>query len=238
VQKIVAVDAPDMPARMFELLLRMQQSDGQLVAPMAFIPAAERYNLMPAIDRWVVRNAFAAIARTDNHRGADRDSMYMINLSGASLGDDRFLEFVREQFVHFELATRAICFEITETSAIANLGRAVHFIGELRALGCRFSLDDFGAGVSSFGYLKHLPVDFLKIDGGFVLDMLTNPVDNAMVEAINRIGHVMGKETIAESVEDPAALSRLREIGVNYAQGFGIAPAVPFLPAMSKAPVV
>ena len=201
---------------------------------MAFIPAAERYNLMPAIDRWVVRHAFAEIASRCALPGADPDDTYMINLSGASLGDEAFLDFIRERFLQSALATRAVCFEITETAAIANFGKAVHFIGELRALGCRFSLDDFGVGMSSFGYLKRFPVDFLKIDGSFVRDMLANPIDSAMVEAINGIGHVMGKRTVAEWVEDPSTMDRLRELGVDYAQGFGVARPMPFSPSAAS----
>src|SRR5690606_34248773 len=150
-----------------------------------------------------------------------------INLSGSSIGDDAFLEFLKLQFRINGIAPSSICFEITETSAIANLGSAIRFINELKSLGCQFSLDDFCAGMSSFAYLKHLPVDFLKIDGSFVKDMLDNPINRAMVEVINHIGHVMGKRTIAEFVETPEIEEALREIGVDFAQGFLIErPAV------------
>ena len=227
-QEIVPTDAHEKAGSHFELLVRMLDERGKLIPPMAFIPAAERYNLMPMIDRWVIRTAFSTLASMrDQARGAQID-MCSINLSAASLGDERSLEYVREQFAHFGIPHSAICFEITEHAAIANLSKAAHFIQELKALGCRFSLDDFGRGMSSFAYLKHLPVDFLKIDGGFVKDMLDDPIDRAMVEAINHIGHVMGKRTIAEFVENRRILRVLRDIGVDLAQGFGVAKPRPF----------
>jgi diguanylate cyclase (GGDEF)-like protein/PAS domain S-box-containing protein len=225
-QRIIAVAARVRPATMFELLIRMVDEHGQLIPPMAFIPAAERYNLMPAVDRWVIRTALPMIARARAAEGGD--AVYIINLSGASIGDERLFDFIHEEIDLCDVGADAICFEITETAAIANLAKAAHFIGELRDLGCRFSLDDFGAGMSSFGYLKHLPVDFLKIDGSFVTDMLIDPIDGAMVESINHIGHVMEKKTIAEFVENEQILKRLREIGVDYAQGYGIEKPKPF----------
>ena len=226
-QDIVPVKGPG-GGRHVELLIRMLDERGKLVPPMAFIPAAERYNLMPAIDRWVIRTAFATLADMAQTPGGRPIETCSINLSGSSLGDERSLEYVREQFALFGIAHSVICFEITETAAIANLSKAAHFINELRTLGCRFSLDDFGAGMSSFAYLKHLPVDYLKIDGGFVKDMLDDPIDRAMVEAINHIGHVMGKKTIAEFVENGQILDVLRGIGVDYAHGYGVARPAPF----------
>ena len=142
---------------------------------------------------------------------------------------------MREQLSRFAVAHQCICFEITETAAIRELDKAAHFIKELRAMGCRFSLDDFGAGMSSFAYLKHLPVDFLKIDGVFVKDMADDPIDRAMVEAINNVGHVMGKQTIAEWVESDRLIAALREIGVDFAQGFGVAKPRPFAPRLQIA---
>ncbi|MEO7320882.1 MAG: EAL domain-containing protein, partial [Nitrosospira sp.] len=204
----------------YELLLRMQDEDGKLVPPMAFIPAAERYGLMPQLDRWVIATAFALYNK--RHPPGSALGTCAINLSGASICDEYFYEFVVAQFELFNVPHAGICFEITETSAIANLPQAAALICKLKELGCRFSLDDFGRGMSSFAYLKHLPVDYLKIDGGFVKDMIDDPIDCAMVEAINHIGHVMNIETIAEFVENDAILDALRRIGVDYAQGYGI----------------
>ena len=217
-----------------EILIRMLDEKGELVPPMAFIPAAERYNLMPSIDRWVIRNAFAIIAR-ERAEKEGAPGIFAINLSGASIGDERFLDYVREQFAHFAVPPQSICFEITETAAIARLDKATDFINQLKSLGCLFSLDDFGAGMSSFAYLKHLPVDFLKIDGGFVKDMADDPIDRAMVEAINSVGHVMGKKTIAEFVDGERVIRLLREMGVDYAQGYGVAKPRPFGPRLRVA---
>ncbi|MDD1968235.1 EAL domain-containing protein [Pseudomonas putida] len=206
-----------------EILLRLRDESGRLILPDSFIPAAERYGMMTTLDRWVVQNVFKIIADclNDNHAPGPL-AVCAINLSGSSIGDDAFLEYLRQQFQIYAIPPELICFEITETSAIANLGSAIRFINELKSLGCRFSLDDFCAGMSSFAYLKHLPVDFLKIDGSFVKDMLDDPVNRAMVEVINHIGHVMGKQTIAEFVESPQIEQALLEIGVDYAQGYVI----------------
>ncbi len=215
-----------------ELLVRLIDEQNELIAPIAFIPAAERYHLMPSIDRWVIRTAFRLLA--DRRAAGDSDALsgtYAINLSGASIGDDQFLDYVRESFARFRIPHRSICFEITETTAVTSLSKAADFIGALREPGCRFALDDFGVGVSSFTYLKQLPVDYLKIDGSFVRNMLHDPVDAAMVEAIHRIGRVMGKQTIAESVETAATLEALRSVGVDFAQGNAIAPPTLFAPA-------
>ncbi len=218
-----------------ELLIRMLDEDGALVPPMAFIPAAERYGLMPSIDRWVVRTAFATLSRMNATPRGEPLALCSINLSGATISDEQFLDYVGEQFDRFALPRQLICFEITETAAIANLDKAVRFIEALKGFGCRFSLDDFGAGMSSFGYLKHLPVDYLKIDGAFVKDMADDPIDRAMVEAINSVGHVMGKKTIAEFVDSDRVMAALREIGVDYAQGYWVAKPRPFEPRLSVA---
>jgi len=214
-----------------ELLVRLIDENDELIQPITFIPAAERYHLMPSIDRWVIRTAFRLLA--DSRAAGDASALagtYAINLSGASIGDDQFLDYVRESFARFRIPHRAICFEITETTAVTSLSKAAEFIGAMREPGCRFALDDFGVGVSSFTYLKQLPVDYIKIDGSFVRNMLHDPVDAAMVEAIHRIGRVMGKQTIAESVETAATLEALRSVGVDFAQGNAIAPPTLFAP--------
>ncbi|MCU0119141.1 EAL domain-containing protein [Pseudomonas sp. B2M1-30] len=205
-----------------EILLRLHDEAGRMILPDSFIPAAERYGLMTSLDRWVVQNVFKVIAQCINEEHETSLAMCAINLSGITIGDDAFLHFLREQFETYAVPPEMICFEITETSAIANLGSAIRFINELKGLGCYFSLDDFCAGMSSFAYLKHLPVDFLKIDGSFVKDMLDDPINRAMVEVINHIGHVMGKQTIAEFVETTQIEQVLLEIGVDYAQGYVI----------------
>jgi EAL domain-containing protein (putative c-di-GMP-specific phosphodiesterase class I) len=233
-QDIVQVDGKSDHGSHCELLVRMLDEEGKLVPPMAFIPAAERYGLMPSIDRWVLRNAFATMARMFAQPSGDSLELCSINLSGATLGDDTFLDYVSEQFDRFALPRSRVCFEITETAAIANLDRAARFIEEMKKFGCRFSLDDFGSGMSSFGYLKHLPVDFLKIDGGFVKDMAEDPIDRAMVEAINSVGHVMGKKTIAEFVGSAEVMDALREVGVDFAQGYWVHKPELFEPRLKK----
>ncbi len=203
-----------------EFLLSMRSVDGHLMAPGVFLPAAERFNMMGKIDRHVLRLALEAIA---GNRPQLRDvASFAINLSGQSLADEEFLDYVLELLDETRVDPRRLCFEITETAVIANLERALRFIEGLRALGCRFALDDFGSGLSSFGYLKNLPVDCLKIDGQFVKNMCSDPIDQSMVEAIHRVGHVMGLKTIAEFVEDEETLVLLRKMGVDYAQGWSL----------------
>lgn len=210
-----------------EILIRLRGDDGRIVSPMAFIPAAERYGLMPAIDRWVIRQALAAHAAYERHSG--RAARFSINLSGATLADPALLDFVREQLAVQGVAPGMVCFEITETAAIDSLDAAADLVGRLRGLGCRIALDDFGCGMSSFAYLKRLPVDCVKIDGGFVKDMLSEPVDYAMVEAIHHIARRMGLRTVAEFVEDQATADALRRLGVDYVQGYGVHRPAPLL---------
>jgi diguanylate cyclase (GGDEF)-like protein len=218
-QPIVPLAAAD-TGSFGEVLVRLRQPDGTLAYPGAFMPAAERYELMPAIDRWVVSTALATLGAAFRHGQAWPADIFSINLSGASIGDETFLAFVRARLAESKLPSRLICFEITETVAICNLDVAVRFITELRTIGCWFALDDFGAGLSSFSYLKQLPIDFLKIDGHFVRGILDDPVDRSMVESVNRIGQSMGLRTIAEFVETAAVLDCLHEMGVDYAQGY------------------
>ena len=207
-------------ARHWEILLRMKDSDGSIIPPNLFIAAAERYNKMQRIDRWVIYNVFAALASGAFDPKDNIQHLLAINLSGSTLSDETVLTFIQETGRHFNVDFSQICFEITETVAISNLSKATTFIRELKRLGCKFSLDDFGSGLSSFGYLKNLPVDYIKIDGSFVKDMVFDPIDRAMVEAITQIGHVMQIKTVAEWVEDKATLDMLSDLGVDFAQGF------------------
>lgn len=205
----------------YEILLRMRDEQGAMVSPDLFIAAAERYGITPRIDRWVVETAFRWLVSEADER--ERLALCSINLSGLSLVDDDFLPFVVRQFQKSGLDPTKICFEITETSAIANYAQASRFINSLKELGCKFALDDFGTGLSSFSYLKHFPVDYLKIDGSFVKEILHDPIDREMVRSINEIGHLTGKQTIAEYAATTEIITMLKGMGVDYAQGYAIA---------------
>lgn len=211
-----------------EMLLRLVDENGEIVAPGRFFPAAERYGLMPAIDRWVIQHLLFGGECGRPHGGMPAHCA--INLSGASLNDDRFLAFLEDALRRTRIPTTALCFEITETVAVTNFVRVREVMHRLRNFGCRFALDDFGSGMSSFGYLKNLPVETLKIDGALVRNIVDDPADLAMVEAIARIGRVLGLCTIAEFVESEEILERLRAIGVDYAQGYAIHRPVPLAP--------
>jgi diguanylate cyclase (GGDEF)-like protein len=224
VQAIVPLDASD--DTHYEFLLRMIDETGEIIPPGAFLPAAERYNLITKIDHWVIEKSISLLA--DNPAFLNQVNFCSINLSGQSLTDPEILKFIVSLLKKSEIQGEKLCFEITETAAISNLNMAMKFISTLKNLGCRFALDDFGSGLSSFAYLKNLPVDYLKIDGMFVKDMVDDPIDHAMVKSINEIGHVMGMKTIAEFVENDVIKGMLKEIGVNYAQGYGIGKPQPF----------
>jgi diguanylate cyclase (GGDEF)-like protein/PAS domain S-box-containing protein len=216
----------------YELLLRMRDEAGKIVAPDQFMTAAERYGITPSIDRWVVENAFRWLVSEADER--EKLTMCSINLSGQSLGDDKFLPYVIDQFHRSGLDASKICFEITETAAIASFSQANRFIQALKELGCKFALDDFGTGLSSFGYLKHFPVDYLKIDGSFVKEILHDPIDREMVRSINEIGHLTGKQTIAEFAENQEIITMLQSMGVDYAQGYGVSQPQRVLKAASS----
>lgn len=218
----------------YEILIRMRDSNGAIIQPGAFLPAAERYNLSPKIDRWVIGRVLEYFRRY--RQQFNTLELITINLSGNSLNDDGFLQEVTRLMQRDTLAYDRICFEITETAAVANLSKASHLIKALKTFGCKFALDDFGSGMSSFAYLKNLPVDYLKIDGNFIRDIIVDRVDRAMVEAVNQVGHVMGIETIAEFVENMDILRLLREIGVDYAQGYGISEPRPVDEILNELP--
>jgi len=212
------------PEKHAELLLRYRNDDNTISPPGSFLPAAERYGISPKLDRYVINTALTLL--DNNPSLSNYIEIFCINLSGLSLVDDEFLQFAIQKFDRYPELAEKICFEITETAAISNLKNAKRFISKLRSIGCRFALDDFGSGLSSFGYLKNLPVDYVKIDGYFVRDIIDDPLNLAMVRSINDIGQLMGKKTIAEFVENDAIKQQLKQLGVDYAQGYGIAKPV------------
>jgi diguanylate cyclase (GGDEF)-like protein/PAS domain S-box-containing protein len=219
--------------RFYELLLRMRDVDGELIYPGAFLPAAERFNLSVRLDRWVVSQAFEWLK--SNPRQLDDLYLCSINLSAHSLADAAFHSFILKQFAEFGIPGHKICFEVTETAAIANFGSVTRFMSAIKNLGCRVALDDFGSGLSAFAYLKHLAVDFLKIDGVFVKDIVDDPIDFTMVKAINEIGQVMGMQTIAEFVEVDGILDKLRGTGVDFVQGYAIGRPQPLSTLLKNA---
>jgi len=231
-QPIVPVHEADANNRLhYEVLLRMQGRSNELILPGAFLSAAEQYGLAPKIDRWVIEHIFSWLANHPQH--LEKLHLCSINLSGLSLSDEHFLDFVGSAFSGHNIPAEKICFEITETAVMTDLTSAHRFIDELKGTGVRFALDDFGTGLSSFAYLKSLPVDYLKIDGVFVRDILCDPIDREMVRSINEVAHIMGIKTIAEFVEDKAILSELAKIGIDQAQGYGVGKPVP-LDSMEK----
>jgi len=218
-QRIVPISNGNNAAH-FEILLTMADELGDPMPPSEFILAAETYNRVTLVDRWVIENVLRWMA--DHRNQLDDLGAFSINVSGHSINDETFADFVLEQFSLTQAPTAKVCFEITETAAIANLDNARDFMNRMKIIGCRFSLDDFGTGLSSYSYLRNLPVDYVKIDGVFVKSMDSSPDDYAVVRSINDIGHYLGKKTIAEYVENQAIFDQLREIGVDYGQGYGI----------------
>jgi len=224
-QEIVSLRGSSANKHYYEVLVRMQDPGGKLVSPGYFIPSAERFKLMPALDRWVISHTLEQLARDKHLR--DATGICAINLSGNTLGDEGLFAFILEQITRWNIDPKILCFEITETAVISDLENTRKLMDSLQYHGCHFALDDFGSGLSSFSYLKKLPVDYLKVDGNFVRNICKDPVDMAMVSSINYVGHIMGIRTIAEFVENLEIFRKLVEIGVDYAQGFGIEEPVP-----------
>jgi diguanylate cyclase (GGDEF)-like protein/PAS domain S-box-containing protein len=211
----------------YELLIRMKDARGIIVSPGSFLPAAERYNLITQLDKWVIHKVLTHLAQHPPHPKSS--GFFAINLSATSLNDVTFLQFIHNELKQLTVPTQLICFELTETAVVSSLDKASHLMKEMNKLGFRFALDNFGSGFSSFGYLKQLPIDYLKIDGKFVRDMMTDSVDRVIVESMHHIGHEMQLKTIAEWVEDDATRAILQKMGIDFAQGFSIGKPEPFL---------
>ena len=238
-QPIVPIDAPHLVGvPRVEALLRMSETGGELILPMSFIPVAERYDLMRTIDRWVVERAFSDYRRLVKMGGESSPAEFSINLSGHTLSSPDFAEFMQEKFAEYGVPPQSIFFEITETAAIANVERARALIEALRAMGVRFLLDDFGSGLSSFNYLKHFPVDGIKIDGLFVKGIAKNYLDYALVESIHKIATSLGLQTIAEYVETEEIARKLVQIGITTGQGFHLSPPRTWETLFEKEPAV
>ena len=218
-QPIVPVQSEDKQER-YEVLIRLINDEGAIIPPSAFLPATQRYNMMTAIDRFVIQTYFSYFERNFKECLPESIPFCNMNLSGSALNDDYFLEFIKEQFNLHQVPPKFICFEINETIALNNYTKAIRFIKELKDLGCLFALDDFGSGLSSFNYLKHLPIDYIKIDGSFIQGLLNTQIDRIIVDSITQVGHMMGIQTIAEFVEDEAIYKLIKGIGVDYAQGY------------------
>lgn len=219
-QPIVALAGAQVPQLFGEVLLRMHDDDGSLIAPVSFLPSAERYHLMSVIDRWVISTLFQKLAKRNTQQLTAVHCA--VNLSGQTMSDESFLDFVVDQLQIYEIDPGTICFEITETAAVANIESAIYLVNELRGIGCSFALDDFGSGMSSFAYLKNLSLDYLKIDGSFIMNVLYDSKDRSVVKAINEIGHALNIRTVAEFVENERILDILKILNVDYAQGFGV----------------
>ena len=231
VQPIISLQAQC--KQRYEVLVRLYSRQGKLITPGAFLPTAERFNLSERVDRWVIDETVNWL--NQHHQQLSHIEHLAVNLSGASLGNRHLLEHIVQVLHKAQFKPELLSFEITETAAIANLREATYFINTLTALGCQFALDDFGSGLSSFGYLKNLPVNAIKIDGMFVRDIIDDPFDAEMVKAINEIGHVMQLETIAEFVENAAILDKLQDIGVDFVQGYHLGKPLPIATVLEAA---
>jgi diguanylate cyclase (GGDEF)-like protein/PAS domain S-box-containing protein len=240
-QRIVPLAAGAAQHENYEVLVRMIDRAGNLVPPTGFMPAAERYNLLTSIERWVISSLIEYLHNQWTLGVMPRDpadrGWYSVNLSGTSINDKSLPDFLRNLLTRYQLPAGLLCFEITETTAISNLTTAAELMHELKGMGCRFALDDFGTGMSSFAYLKHLPVDVLKVAGTFITDMATDPMDYAIVDAINRIGHILGMHTVAESVENAETLAKITALGIDYAQGYFISAPEAMVHAPTGRPV-
>ncbi len=229
-QKVTPINADHKPIY-YEILLRLLDQNQKIIAPGIFMPAAERYQLMPAVDRWVIHHFFEQynLYFQQHPRGIiDPWYLYALNISAASVNNEYFFDFLRQELEKTQIPLSNICFEITEATAIAHFDQAIQFINEIKQLGCSFAIDDFGHGMNSFEYIKYFPVDYLKIDGSFVKNLIHSQVDRAIVESFNHIGHVMNLQTIGEFVENGEILDALTAIGVDYAQGYEISKPTPF----------
>lgn len=226
-QPIVPLSSRVSQQHHYEVLIRKINFDGKIMLPTTFIPSAERYHLMPNIDRWVIKHTLAAYRKLLNISFEKCDYIFSINLSGTSLSDKSLLGYIREQFAIYAVPPQSICFEITETAAVVNLKNTIQLFTSLRKMGCSFALDDFGSGMSSFMYLKNFEVDYLKIDGSFVKDMHINKIDHAMVRSIHSVAEAMNIQTVAEFVENDAILKELKLIGIHYGQGLHLGAPVP-----------
>jgi diguanylate cyclase (GGDEF)-like protein len=225
----------------YEILVRMIDRAGNLVPPTGFMPAAERYNLLTSIERWVISSLIEYLhtqwtSGVLQKEASDR-GWYSVNLSGNSINDKSLPDFLRNLLRRYQLPAGLLCFEITENTAISNLNTAAELMHELKAMGCRFALDDFGTGMSSFAYIKYLPLDVLKIAGTFITDMAVDPMDYAIVDAVNRISHILGMQTVAESVENAETLAKITALKIDYAQGYFIAQPEALLHAPTGEPV-
>jgi EAL domain-containing protein (putative c-di-GMP-specific phosphodiesterase class I) len=219
-QAILPVAPHDKEIRHSELLIRLEDDDGTVMESEVFLPAAEHYHLISKIDRWMIETTFEYLSNMLQKGNTAKDlGVYFISVSGSSLSDASFYDFVKEKLELHAIPGEMVCFEVKEATALSQYGPAIDFIKNIRQRGCRIAIDDFGAGLSSFSYLKSVPVDYVKIDGGFIGHVDHDPMDCAIVEAINQIGHIAGLQTIAELVESDSVMYKLKDIGVDYAQG-------------------